>query len=101
MMLYIENPKDATRKLLELINEFGKVALPGAGMGEGLSRLHGLLASPGRGEMSQPAVGARSFRITRSDNGLSLGARAPILNQEKTLNLPHVPSTWVSEDLAF
>ena len=24
-MLYIENPKDATRKLLELINEFGKV----------------------------------------------------------------------------
>ena len=27
MMLYIENPKDATRKLLELINEFGKVAV--------------------------------------------------------------------------
>ena len=26
MILYIENPKDATRKLLELINEFGKVA---------------------------------------------------------------------------
>ena len=26
MMLYIENPKDATRKLLELINEFAKVA---------------------------------------------------------------------------
>ena len=26
MMLYIENPKDATRKLLELMNEFGKVA---------------------------------------------------------------------------
>ena len=26
MMLYIENPKDTTRKLLELINEFGKVA---------------------------------------------------------------------------
>ena len=26
MMLYTENPKDATRKLLELINEFGKVA---------------------------------------------------------------------------
>ena len=26
MMLYIENSKDATRKLLELINEFGKVA---------------------------------------------------------------------------
>ena len=26
MMLYIENPKDATRKLLELINELGKVA---------------------------------------------------------------------------
>ena len=24
MVLYIENPKDATRKLLELINEFGK-----------------------------------------------------------------------------
>ena len=26
MILYIENPKDATRKLLEIINEFGKVA---------------------------------------------------------------------------
>ena len=26
MTLYIENPNDATRKLLELINEFGKVA---------------------------------------------------------------------------
>ena len=26
MILYIENPKDATRILLELINEFGKVA---------------------------------------------------------------------------
>ena len=27
MRLYVENPKDATRKLLELINEFGKGAL--------------------------------------------------------------------------
>ena len=26
MILYIENPKDATRMLLELINEFGKFA---------------------------------------------------------------------------
>ena len=26
MILYIENPKDTTRKLLELINEFGSVA---------------------------------------------------------------------------
>ena len=26
MILYTENPEDATRKLLELINEFGKVA---------------------------------------------------------------------------
>ena len=26
MILYIENPKDATRKLLELGNEFGKIA---------------------------------------------------------------------------
>ena len=26
MILYIENPKDATRKVLKLINEFGKVA---------------------------------------------------------------------------
>ena len=26
MILYIENPKDVTRKLLELISEFGKVA---------------------------------------------------------------------------
>ena len=27
MILYIENPKDATRKLLELISEFSKVAI--------------------------------------------------------------------------
>ena len=26
MMLYIENPKDATRKLVELVSEFSKVA---------------------------------------------------------------------------
>ena len=26
MILYIENPKNANRKLLELINEFGKAA---------------------------------------------------------------------------
>ena len=26
MILYIEDPKDAIRKLLEIINEFGKVA---------------------------------------------------------------------------
>ena len=26
MILYIEDPKDATRKLLEFINKFGKVA---------------------------------------------------------------------------
>ena len=27
MILYIENPKDTMRKLLELINEIGKVAV--------------------------------------------------------------------------
>ena len=26
MILYIENPQDATKKLLELINEFGKIS---------------------------------------------------------------------------
>ena len=26
MMLYVENPEDVTRKLLELLNEFSKVA---------------------------------------------------------------------------
>ena len=26
MILYLENPEDTTRKLLELINEFGKIA---------------------------------------------------------------------------
>ena len=26
MILYLENPKDSTRKLLELIHEFGKIA---------------------------------------------------------------------------
>ena len=27
MILYLENPKDATRKQLELINEFGKISI--------------------------------------------------------------------------
>ena len=27
MILYIENPKDSTRKLLELINEYSKVVV--------------------------------------------------------------------------
>ena len=27
MILYIENPKDSTKKLLEFINEFGKVSV--------------------------------------------------------------------------
>ena len=27
LLLYVENPKDASRKLLELINTFGKVVL--------------------------------------------------------------------------
>ena len=27
MILYIENPKDSTQKLLELLNEFSKVAV--------------------------------------------------------------------------
>ena len=26
MILYLENPRDTTKKLLEIINEFGKVA---------------------------------------------------------------------------
>ena len=26
MILYIENPKDGTRRLLELVSEFGKIA---------------------------------------------------------------------------
>ena len=29
MILYIENPKDTTRKLLELINEYSKIAEEG------------------------------------------------------------------------
>ena len=27
MIIYLENPKDSTRKVLELINEFGKLAV--------------------------------------------------------------------------
>ena len=30
MLLYIDNPKDATRKLLEFISEFSNVADPGS-----------------------------------------------------------------------
>ena len=37
MILYIENPKDVTRKLVELINEFGKVARYGINMQKSLA----------------------------------------------------------------
>ena len=37
MMLHIENPKDVTRKLVELINEFGKVARYGINMQKSLA----------------------------------------------------------------
>ena len=35
MMPYVENPKDATRKLLDLINGFGKVAVASKQYGTG------------------------------------------------------------------
>ena len=40
MMLYIENPKDATRKLLELINKFGKIAWYKINTQESFALLH-------------------------------------------------------------
>ena len=40
MVLYIENPKDATRKLLTLINEFSKVAGYKINMPKSLSFLY-------------------------------------------------------------
>ena len=40
MMLYIENPNDATRKLLALINEFGKVARDKMNAPKSLAFLH-------------------------------------------------------------
>ena len=41
MILYIENPKDATRKLLKLINEFGKVVGYKINAQKSLAFLHG------------------------------------------------------------
>ena len=40
MILYIANPKDAMGKLLELINEFGKVARYRRGMQKSLAFLY-------------------------------------------------------------
>ena len=40
VILYIENPKDVTKKLLELINEFGKVAGCKINAQESLAFLH-------------------------------------------------------------
>ena len=40
MILYIENPKDTTKKLLELINEFGKVAEHKINMLKSVAFLH-------------------------------------------------------------
>ena len=63
MILYIENPKDATRKLLELINEFGKVAgykinaqgFPGGAVVESLPANAGDTgSSPGLGRSHMP-----------------------------------------------
>ena len=63
MLLYIENPKDATRKLLELINEFGKVAgykinvqgFPGGAVVESLPANAGDTgSSPGLGRSHMP-----------------------------------------------
>ena len=63
MILYIENPKDATRKLLELINEFGKVAgykvnaqsFPGGTVVENLpANAGGTGSSPGLGRSHMP-----------------------------------------------
>ena len=40
MILYIENPKDSTRKLLELINEYSKVAVYKINTQKSLAFLH-------------------------------------------------------------
>ena len=48
MILYTENPKDATRKLLELMNEFGKVAGYKVYSQESLAFLYTNSERPGR-----------------------------------------------------
>ena len=48
MILYIENPKGATRKLLEFINEFGKVAGYKINTQKSLSFLYTNNERPGR-----------------------------------------------------
>ena len=67
MILYIENPNNATRKLLQLINEFGKVAgykinaqkslvgFPGGAVVENLPANAGDMgSSPGLGRSHMP-----------------------------------------------
>ena len=63
MILYIENPKDTTRKLLEVINEYGKIArykinaqgFPGGAVVENLPANAGDTGSyPGLGRSHMP-----------------------------------------------
>ena len=54
MILYTENPKDATRKLLELINEFGKVAGYKINAQKSLAFLRGQTAEARRTSILQP-----------------------------------------------
>ena len=60
MILYVENPKDATRKLLELINEPGKVA------GYKINAQKSLAFLYTNGEKSEREIDRKSTRLNSS-----------------------------------
>ena len=58
MILYIENPKDSTRKLLELINEYSKVAG---------YKINTPILLPGKSHGRRNLVGCRPWGCEQSD----------------------------------
>ena len=70
MILYIENPKDATRKLLELNNEFGKSVVYKINAQKSLEYLYSKDKNSKKEINETPAfIMAKKYIITRNKPG--------------------------------
>ena len=66
MILYTENPKDATKKLLELINEFGKVVEHKTNMQKSAVFLYTI------NELSQKEIKVKNSSFTAISKGMNM-----------------------------